>query len=128
MKRRTLGPAALAASLVVLGLSAAPPAVTQAAGPHVLLVGTYHGVTGAYTSIQAAVNAAVPGDWILVGPGDYRERADYANPSWPAGVWISKPRVHLRGMDRNQVIVDGTNAGAPNCSSSAGDQNPGPNG
>jgi hypothetical protein len=127
MKRRTTGPAALAAMLAVLGLSVAPPVAAQAARPHVLLVGTYNGATGPYTSIQAAVNAANAGDWILVGPGDYKERQDYANPSWPAGVWINKPSLHLRGMDRNQVIVDGTNAGAAACSANAVDQNPGPN-
>jgi hypothetical protein len=128
MKRRTTGPVALAAMLAALGLSVAPPLDTLAAAPHVLLVGTYHGVTGTYTSIQAAVNAARPGDWILVGPGDYREQQDQANTSWPAGVWINTPSIHLRGMDRNQVIVDGTNAGAPTCSSNAADQNLGPNG
>ena len=42
----------------------------------VLLVGTYHGQAGQYASIQAAVNAAQPGDWILVAPGDYHEADD----------------------------------------------------
>ena len=42
----------------------------------VLLVGTFHGHAGTYTSIQAAVDAARPGDWILVAPGDYHETAD----------------------------------------------------
>ena len=41
-----------------------------------LLVGTYNGIKGGYNSIQAAVNAAKPGDWILIGPGDYHETAD----------------------------------------------------
>ena len=36
--------------------------------PAVLLVGTYHGHAGQYSSIQSAVNAAKPGDYILVGP------------------------------------------------------------
>ena len=35
-------------------------------------MGTYKGIAGQYKSIQAAVNAAKPGDWILVGPGDYK--------------------------------------------------------
>lgn len=128
MKGRWLGTAALTASLFTFGLSVASPAAVRASGPQVRLVGTYKGVTGQYSSIQAAVNAALPGDWILVGPGDYHERADYAVNSGPAGVWIDKPGMHLRGMDRNGVIVDGTNPGAPPCSSAAADQNPGPNG
>ena len=46
-----------------------------------LRVGTYHGIRGQYRSIQAAVNAARPGDWILVGPGDYKTQADIAKPA-----------------------------------------------
>jgi hypothetical protein len=49
-----------------------------------------------YTSIQAAVNAAHPGDWILI------DRGVYVGP-----VVIRTPRLHLRGVNRNQVIVDG---------------------
>ena len=40
-----------------------------AAGARVLLVGTYQGIKGQYTSITAAVKAAKPGDWILIGAG-----------------------------------------------------------
>jgi hypothetical protein len=70
---------------------------------NVLRVGTWKGKKGEYTSIQTAVNAASPGDWILIGPGDYRETG-----SAIAGVLITTPNLHLRGMDRNGVIVDGT--------------------
>ena len=45
-------------------------AVAPVAGARVLRVGTYKGVHGQFKSVQAAVNAAKPGDWILVGPGD----------------------------------------------------------
>ena len=70
---------------------------------NVLQVGSWKGRTGSFSSIQAAVNAASPGDWILIGPGDYRETgADIA------GVLITTPGIHLRGMARNRVIVDGT--------------------
>ena len=83
---------------------------------------------GQYTTIQAAVNAAQPGDWILVAPGDYHERDDesgpqsYVSEGGSGGVLISKPNLHLRGMDRNSVIVDGTKAGASPCSAKASDQ------
>jgi hypothetical protein len=79
------------------------PAVSRAAGPSVLLVGPAGTAGAQYTSIQAAVNAAVPGDWILVAPGVYHE---HGSPQ--AGVLIQKPNIHLRGMNRNGVIVDGT--------------------
>ena len=49
----------------------------------VLRVGTYHGKRGQYQSIQAAVNAAHPGDWILVGPGDYKEHSGRAPAGFP---------------------------------------------
>jgi hypothetical protein len=40
-----------------------------AAGPRVLLVGSFDGVQGQYSSVQAAVDAARPGDLILIGLG-----------------------------------------------------------
>jgi hypothetical protein len=43
-----------------------------------------------------------------------------------AGVLITKDRVHLRGMNRNKVIVDGTKSGTPKCSSKASAQSHGP--
>jgi len=87
----------------------------------VLLVGTYRGKAGTYKTIQAAVNAAKPGDWILVGPGDYHETGDLQEPPTAAqagegymgGVVIETADLRLRGMDRSAVIVDGTRAGAP---------------
>jgi hypothetical protein len=98
----------------------------------VLLVGTWHGRKGRFKSIQAAVNAAKPGDWILVGPGDYHERADYKRSGRPrpddsgGGVYITKSRIHLRGMDRNTVVVDGTKPGTKRCRKAGGYQEPGP--
>jgi hypothetical protein len=47
-------------------------------------------------SLQAAVQEARPCDWILVAPGVY-----------PGPVTIHTPDLHLRGLDRNQVVVDG---------------------
>ncbi|MBV8431818.1 MAG: hypothetical protein JO244_11675 [Solirubrobacterales bacterium] len=102
--------------------------LASAAGAKVLRVGSYHGIKGQYSSIQAAVAAAQPGDWILVGPGDYKTSSSQA-PSdaadHPAGVLITRPNLRLRGMNRNTVIVDGTKAG-PACSNSQADQNFGP--
>ncbi len=98
-------------------------------GSKVLLVGTFDGVNGQYQTIQSAVDAARPGDWILVGPGDYHETADESGrPINPAdgqmgGVYIHKSGITLRGMDRNSVIVDGTNPGSTACSSKPSAQN-----
>jgi hypothetical protein len=56
-----------------------------------------------YSTIQAAVDTANPGDWILVWPGVYHEKATATE-----GVLITKYGLHLRGMDRNLVVVDGS--------------------
>jgi hypothetical protein len=105
--------------------------------PHVLYVGALGGVTtpkaSTFATIQAAVNAARPSDWILIAPGDYHEKGDSGSNAptaadvsdgWYGGVDITTPRIHLRGMNRNSVIVDGTLAKASKpCSAAASDQN-----
>ena len=100
------------ATVPVVLLAALSGGPARAAGPNVLRVGTWHGVAGTHTSIQAAVSAAQPGDWILVAPGDYHELG-VPGAEQKAGVLITTPNLHLRGMDRNTVIVDGTKPTAP---------------
>ncbi len=100
-----------------------------AARPKVLRVGTFNGKKGKYKTIQAAVDAANPGDWILVAPGDYKEketRTPGTGHGAGAAVLVTKPGLHIRGMSRNTVVLDGTKPGTPQCSSSAADQNLGP--
>jgi hypothetical protein len=99
------------------------------AGARVLLVGTYRGIPGKYQSIQAAVDAARPNDWILIGPGDYKtssSRTPKGTRTMPAGVLITKDGLYLRGMNRNTVIVDGTKPGSAPCSRRQSAQNFGP--
>lgn len=128
-----MGLRACRATAVAIGLLALAPAVS---GAKVLRVGTFRGIPGSFRTIQSAVDAARPGDTILVGPGIYHERSDYKGPysvvggTGPgAGVWIATPRITLRGMDRNRVIVDGTKAGHRGaCSSEKGHQDLGPKG
>jgi hypothetical protein len=71
--------------------------------------------------VQTAVLAAHAGDWVLVGPGDYKENG-FTGMDEPAGVLITTPNVHLRGMDRNAVVIDGTKPGTPRCSAKKTDQ------
>ena len=49
-----------------------------------------------YATIQEAVDAAVPGDLILVKPGTYQE-----------AVQVETDELTIRGLDRNTVILDG---------------------
>src|SRR5579863_6373066 len=121
------GAVALACGMLSAWAPSHSPASTW--GSKVLLVGSFEGHAGQYPTIQSAVDAARPGDWILVGPGDYHETADesggYINPAdgQMGGVYIHKSGITLRGMDRNAVVVDGTNAGSAPCSSKPSAQN-----
>jgi hypothetical protein len=107
---------------------------SRPSSPKVLLVGSFDGIAGGYRTIQSAVDAARPGDWILIGPGDYHEKADESgrrgNPDdgQMGGVYIAKSGITLRGMDRNSVIIDGTRPGSAPCSSRPGAQNYGAHG
>jgi hypothetical protein len=79
----------LALVLAVTALAVAPLSATAAA-PRTL------NVPGDYPTIQAAVNAAHPGDTVLIAPGRYKE-----------GVVVKTPHITIRGLDRNKVLVDG---------------------
>jgi hypothetical protein len=100
--------------------------------PTVLRVGEFNGVKGEYTSIQAAINAAEEGDWILIGPGDYKQtetqkiETKYGDGVAGADILVTKPNIHIRGMNRNEVMIDGTKPGSPECSSAKADQIFGP--
>jgi len=104
-------------------------AVTASAGAKVLRVGTYRHSKGQYKTIQAAVDHARPGDWILVAPGDYKttsSKAPAGAPDSPAGILITTRDLTIRGMDRNAVVVDGTKPGSGKCSRNPAAQNYGP--
>jgi hypothetical protein len=127
LRRAGLPLAALVLATAMLASCSSSPAASGA--PRVLLVGTFHGHHGQYETIESAVKAASPGDWILIAPGDYHEKADESgvpiNPSDGklGGVLITTPGIHLRGMDRSTTIVDGTKSGSPACSDNPAAQN-----
>jgi len=107
---------------------------TQAHPPmnRVLRVGAFNGRKGQCRTIQEAVDAAAPGNWILIGPGDYKQTASrkiegaLGDGTAGADVLITTPGLHVRGMNRNSVMIDGTKPGTPKCSSAQADQNFGP--
>jgi hypothetical protein len=63
---------------------------SDAAAPATLHVPADH------ATIQAAVDAAAPGDLILIEPGIYEEAVD-----------VETEDLTIRGLDRNEVILDG---------------------
>ncbi|MCC5951094.1 MAG: right-handed parallel beta-helix repeat-containing protein [Acidimicrobiia bacterium] len=58
--------------------------------------GTVISVPDDHDTIQGAVDEAVPGDLILVAPGVYNEAVD-----------VTTDGLTIRGLDRNEVILDG---------------------
>lgn len=70
------------------------PAVETTAGAE----GATLAVPADYPTIQAAVDAAKPGDLVLVSPGTYHEAVN---------VDQHKDRITIRGLDRNEVVLDG---------------------
>jgi hypothetical protein len=120
--RKTFG-LVLTGLLLLSGVMAAAPAA--AARRHrVLRVGTWHGIPGNYKGLQKAVNAARPGDWILIGPGDHRPKG-VKRPEI-AGVLVRTSHLHIRGMNRNRVIIDGTKRHHHACTKSRHAQRLGP--
>jgi len=119
--------AAVALSAGLLSACSSSSSSSPSSSGNVLTVGSFHGKTGKYKTIQAAVDAAKPGDWILVGPGDYKESADLTGTPNTAhgdfgGVLIHTANIHIRGMSRSGVVVDGTKPGATSCSANQADQ------
>jgi len=112
--------------VVIVAVLGACVALAATAAAKVLRVGSFHGVTGQYPTIQAALKAARPGDWILIGPGDYKT-SHISTPKgasqFPAAVLITTPRLHIRGMNRKTVIIDGTKPGSAVCSRKSSAQN-----
>ena len=97
--------------VVATALLLATTAGPALAGPQVLRVcngSTFPCPRGTqFTTISQAIRRARPQDWVLVWPGVYHEKGTNQ-----AGVLITTRNIHLRGLDRNLVIVDGSNGSA----------------
>ena len=83
------------AGVVVLLAAGAGTAGAQSSVPTEWSGETRH-VPADYPTIQAAVDAADPGDLVLIEPGVYKE-----------AVAVTTPSLTIRGTDRNTVILDG---------------------
>jgi hypothetical protein len=81
--------ALIAGAVLLLGVTGVGSS-SSASGGRLLLVPQQ------YPSISAAVAAAKPDDFVLVGPGTYHE-----------AVTVKTPNVTIRGVDRNAVVLDG---------------------
>lgn len=82
---------------VLVGDAEAPPPPPES-DLDIRASGTTLAVPSDHETIQAAVDAAEPGDLILVEPGVYTEAVQI-----PRG----KDGITLRGLDRDEVILDG---------------------
>ncbi len=88
------GPFRLGAEATAGGAPAAP-VVFSSDAPEVW-TGETRNVPDDYPTIQSAVDAADPGDLVLIEPGVYAE-----------GVSVTTPGLVIRGVDRNRVVLDG---------------------
>jgi hypothetical protein len=84
-------------ALVVVAFGAAASAATAA---QVNIVSKSKSGPGYFKGIQEAVNASTAGDYVLIEPGTYDEAVKVEKAQ--SGIWI-------RGMNRNEVIIDGRN-------------------
>jgi plastocyanin len=83
------------AGVVQVGPESAEDQPSEPSAPPIGPGKTRH-VPSDYSTIQAAVNAADPGDLVLIGTGVYRESVE-----------VTTPYLTIRGVDRNAVILDG---------------------
>lgn len=106
----TTGPRVLSAALAVVLAAAFLTTPINSRSATVLLVGSWHGRQGRFTTISDALAAARPGDWILVAPGDYHE-----NTGSTDALTVTTAGVRIRGMDRDTTVVDGDLPSATPC-------------
>jgi Right handed beta helix region len=84
------------AAVIVVGDISYSPSPKGLVPPVATATGITRRVPQDYATIQAGVDAAEPGDLVLVDKGIYKEE-----------VTVTTPSVVIRGTDRNEVIIDG---------------------
>ncbi len=84
------------AGWVLVGDTAEVPAGAEVEPVVAQPTGDVREVPSQYPTVQAAVDAARPGDLVLIAPGVYRE-----------AVRVTTPSLTIRGLDRNTTILDG---------------------
>jgi hypothetical protein len=84
------------AGVIVVGDVAYSPSPKGVIPPVAAASGVTRQVPKDYPTIQSAVDAASPGDLVLVAPGVYKEE-----------VTVTTPSLVIRGSDRNAVVIDG---------------------
>ena len=92
--------------LAACGGSSPPPGysvsvIDNTSSPQVLHNDAILRVPEAYSTIQAAVNAAKPGDLVSIGPGTSPDS------TYHEAVTVKTANITIRGRDRNRVILDG---------------------
>ncbi len=99
--RRWLIAVALAVTVVAAGCGSSSSS-NKSGGP--ASSGRTLAVPGDYPTIQAAVDASKPGDLVLVAKGVYHEAVDV---SADAKKQTNPHDITIRGVDRNDVVLDG---------------------
>jgi hypothetical protein len=97
-RSRTIRPRTRLALAGALALGLFAVAASTASAATVRVVSKTKSGPNIYSTIQGAVNAANPSDWVLIEPGKYDE-----------SVLVETPGLHIRGLNRNTVILDGLN-------------------
>ncbi len=92
--------------LAACGDSSPPPGysvsvIDNAFSPQVLHNDAILRVPEVYSTIQAAVDAAKPGDLISIGPGTSPDS------TYHEAVTVKTANITIRGRDRNRVVLDG---------------------
>src|SRR5690606_22894636 len=96
VSRRAFGVLLTSALVVAAACGSDDDGDDSATGDDAVPEGTTIRVPDDHETIQEAVDAAEPGDLILVEPGVYEEAVD-----------VTTDMLTIRGLDRNEVVLDG---------------------